>query len=395
VAQERELTRLSFNNFVPQSDEELRRQAGLFAKQQKVKVTVDTIAGPQIPQKLAAEVETRAGHDIVVLPRSSPYLHKDKLLSLDTLAEDLGNRDGGWYDFGRDYCVVDGQWKGLFWLWIDFPGSYNKRYFDEAGLQAPDTWEELLKAGRVLKRRGHPVGIAISQCGDANSSFWSILWSFGGKVLDADGKTIAMETPEMEATLEYYKSLYTDAMDNEVLSWDDASNNRCLVSGKCSWIHNPISAYESARSYHMPIANDIYFHRTPAGPGGRYEEVGGAGLGIWNFSPHIELAKEFLAFLFARENYNAWITASFGYNHPGLRYFANNPIWQKDPKTAELPKEAEYARASGWPAKPSAYVQLIENNYILPNMTAKAVTGTPVKEAIQWGAEQVRKVFAV
>jgi multiple sugar transport system substrate-binding protein len=393
AAQERQFTMLSFNNFVPQSDEELRRQGQVFAKQRKVKVTVDTIDGSQIPQKLAAEAETRAGHDVIVLPRSSPYLYKDNLVSLDAMGEELGKRHGGWYDFCRDYCVVDGHWKALYWLWIDFPGQYNKRYFDEANLQPPDTWEELLKTGRVLKKRGHPVGIAISQCFDANSSFWSILWGFGGKVLDADGKTIAMEMPEMEATLEYYKALYTEAMDNEVLSWDNASNNRCLVSGKCSWIHNPISAYESARSYHMPIANDIYFHRTPAGPAGRYEEVGGAAVGIWNFSPHIELAQEFLAFLFAPENYNAWITASFGYNHPALRDFANNPIWQKDPKTAELPKEAEYAKASGWPAKPNQYVQLIENNYILPNMAAKVVTGTPIKEAIQWGVGQVRRVF--
>jgi multiple sugar transport system substrate-binding protein len=67
-----------------------------------------------------------------------------------------------------------------------------------------------------------------------------VLW---GKALEADGKTIAMESPEMEAALEYYKALYTEAVDSEVLSWDDAGNNRCLVAGKCRWIHNPISAY--------------------------------------------------------------------------------------------------------------------------------------------------------
>lgn len=116
-------------------------------------------------------------------------------------------------------------------------------------------------------------------------------------------------------------------------------------------------------------------------------------LGIWNFSPHIELAKEFLAFLFEREHFNSWITASFGYNQLPLRSFASNPIWQKDPKTAIIPQEGEYARARGWPAKPNEYVQLIENNYILPNMAAKAVTGTPIKEAIYWGVEQVRHVF--
>jgi hypothetical protein len=38
-------------------------------------------------------------------------------------------------------------------------------------------------------------------------------------------------------------------------------------------------------------------------------------------------------------------------------------------------------------------VQIIENNYILPNMVAKTVTGTPIKEAIAWGEVEVRKVL--
>jgi multiple sugar transport system substrate-binding protein len=393
AAQERELTMLSFNHFVPQSDEELRRQAAVFSQKHKVKVTVDTIAGLQLAAKLSAEIETRAGHDVVVLPRSSPYLYKHQLVNLDTLAEELGARDGGWYDFCRDYTYVDGAWKALYWLWISFPGSYNKRQFDAAGFAAPDSWEDLLKAGRVLKKRGHPVGIAISQTSDANSSFWAIMWCHGGKVLEADGKTIAMQTGEMEATLGYYKALYAEAMDSDVLSWDDAGNNRCLISGKCCWIHNPISAYETARTKNMPIHEDIYFHSTPAGPAGRYWGVEGASVGIWNFSKNIDLAQEFLRYLYERENFNAWIAASFGYNQPPLRYYENNPIWSQNPKTAILPKEAEYARARGWPAKPNEFIQLIENNYILPNMAAKVVTGTPIKEALGWGVGEVRKVL--
>jgi hypothetical protein len=58
-----------------------------------------------------------------------------------------------------------------------------------------------------------------------------------------------------------------------------------------------------------------------------------------------------------------------------------------------FPKEAESARARGWPAKPNEYIQIIENNYILPNMAAKAVTGTPIKEAIAWGESEVRRVL--
>ncbi|MGH9316322.1 MAG: hypothetical protein ACRD1P_04365, partial [Thermoanaerobaculia bacterium] len=52
-AQKRELTFLSFNHFVPASDDELRRQAEVFAKQAGVTVRVDTIAGPQMFAKRA------------------------------------------------------------------------------------------------------------------------------------------------------------------------------------------------------------------------------------------------------------------------------------------------------------------------------------------------------
>jgi multiple sugar transport system substrate-binding protein len=393
LAQEREITLLSFNNFVPAADDKLREQAAAFSKQRGVKARVDTIAHLQLPSKIAGEVQTQSGHDITIMQRSQTYLYKNHLIPLDAFAESLGSKYGGWYDWARETTFIDGRWVAVYWLFVTFPGLYNKRHFDEAGLSAPDTWEDLLKAGRVLKPRDHPVGVPISHCFDANVTFWSVLWGYGGKVVEADGKTLAMRRPEMKATLEYYKALYDEAMTNEVLSWDDASNNRCLVSGHCSWIHNPISAYETARTKNMPIHHDIYLHSTPAGPAGRYWGLQGASLGIWKFSKQIDLAKEFMAYLFEEENYSAWIVASEGFMHSALRSYENHPIWQKNPKFAILPKEAQYGRTSGWPAKPNEYIQIIEDSYILPDMVAKAVTGTPIDQAIQGGEEQIRKVL--
>jgi multiple sugar transport system substrate-binding protein len=94
IAQSQELTILSFIHFVPQSDEELRKQAEVFSRLAKVKVTIDTIAGLQLPSKLAAEVQTRTGHDVVALPRSSPYFYKHLLVNLDTLGR--GAWGTGW-----------------------------------------------------------------------------------------------------------------------------------------------------------------------------------------------------------------------------------------------------------------------------------------------------------
>ncbi len=263
-------------------------------------------------------------------------------------------------------------------------------HFKKAGFDhPPKTWDELLKQGKVLKKQGNPVGIPISHCSDAHSTYWSVAWSYGAKVLEADGKTPGIVSDKTAQVIEWYKELYKDAMEPEVLSWDDAGNNRFILSGKGSWIHNPISPYNSALANKQPIADDINHHNSPGGPAGIHSAPPNLSMGIWKFSKNQELAKEFIAYLFQKQNFDAWIVASNAFNHPPLKNLADHPIWARNPKFAMLPKEAEYAHPRGWPAKPSEAVQRIDDNYIMADMVAKAVNGMPTKRAMDWAQEQV------
>jgi multiple sugar transport system substrate-binding protein len=241
----------------------------------------------------------------------------------------------------------------------------------------------------VLKRQGNPVGIPISHCNKASTTFWSILWCYGGKVLEADGKTPALRSDKTAQVIEWYKELYAEAMEPEVLSWDDASSIRFFLSGKGSWIHNPVSAYNAAVSKKMPIADEINHHPSLTGPAGTHSACPILGIGIWKFSKNAQLAKEFIKFLFQKENYDAWIEASNAFSHPPLKDFAGHPIWLKNPKLAMLPKEAEYAHPRGWPAKPNAAVNLVDVNFVLPDMIAKTLQGMPTRRAMDWAHEQV------
>jgi multiple sugar transport system substrate-binding protein len=389
-AQQRELTFLSWNHFVPDSDDELRRQAQVFAKQANAKVRVDTIAHLQLPAKRAAEAQSQSGHDLLMTGGADPFLYESQLADVGDVIDDLGRKYGGWYPFANEGSHTPSGWRATPWFWIAFPGTYNTAHFKKAGVEPPKTWDELLKHGRVLKKQGNPVGIPISHCSDANTTLWSVLWSHGGKVLEPDGKTPAIASDKTAQVVEWYKELYKDAMEPEVLSWDDASNNRFLLAGKGSWIHNPISVYAAAVSKKMPIADDINHHGSPAGPAGTHAAPPINSIGIWKFSKHVDLAKEFLKFLFQKENYDAWITASSAYNHPPLRHLADHPIWVKNPKFAMLPKEAEYAHERGWPAKPNAAVQLVQVNYVLPDMVAKAIAGMPTRRAMAWAEDQIK-----
>ena len=389
-AQKRELTFLSWNHFVPASDDELRKQAEAFGKQAGVTVRVDTIAHLQLPTKYAAEAASQSGHDMIIAQTQTGFLYEHQLVDVQDIVDDLGKKYGGWYPFSKEMALMSSGWKAVPWFWISFPATYNQAHYKKAGLEVPKTWDELLKQGKVLKKQGNPVGIPISHGNDANTTFWSVLWCQGGKVLEADGKTPAINSDKTAQVVEWYKELYKDAMDPEVLSWDDASNNRFMLSGKGSWIHNPISPYNQALAKSMPIADDFNHHNSPGGPGGIHSAAPISGISIWKFSKNIDLAKEFIKFHFQKENFDAWIVASNAFNHPPLRNFADHPIWAKNPKFAMLPKEAEYAHARGWPAKPNAAVNLIDVNFALPDMVAKAIAGMPTKRAMAWGEEQVK-----
>jgi multiple sugar transport system substrate-binding protein len=388
-AQKRELTFLSWNHFVPAADDELRKQAEAFSKQSGVATRVDTIAHLQLPAKYAAEAQSQSGHDMILAGGAYPFLYENILADVGDVIDELGKKYGGWYPFAQESALTSSGWRAVPWFWISFPATYNMAHYKKAGLEYPKTWADLLKGGKALKKQGNPVGIAISHCADANTTFHSVNWSHGGKVLEADGKTPALNSEKTAQVIEWYKELYKDAMEPEVLSWDDASNNRFILSGKGSWIHNPISPYNAALAQKMPIADDINHHPSPAGPAGIHSAPPINAIGIWKFSKNAGPAKDFIRFLFQKENFDAWIVASNAFNHPPLRHFADHPIWARNPKFAMLPKEAEYAHPRGWPAKPNDAVQLIDINYVLPDMVAKAVNGMPTKRAMEWGQEQV------
>ena len=389
-----EIALLSPTHFVPSSDKKLQELAQRFTQDTGIRVTIDQIASPQLPAKLAAEVQLQSGHDLVDLRMHLPIYHEPHLVDLTDVVVPLAEKNGGLYGFCEEAARVQGRWRAMPWHHQSFPGSYNKLYFDQVGEKAPDTWDDLLRAGRKLKVNGYPVGIAIAQTYDAISTLSAIMWCYGSKTVEADGKTVAINSKETEAAIEYVRQLYTDAMEPEVLLWDDNSNNRLLLSGRGSWIHNAHSHYLMAKEKKMPIAEQIYFHHSPRGPAGRHTPTVVRSLGIWKFSKNIDAAKEFLKFHFDRENYSEFIMASACFNAPVYKSMEDHPAWETDPKYEPIKVGGQFGHLYGWPAPGDEKSQQVTSAFVIPNMFAKAVTGAPTKEAMAWAEGEIRRIYA-
>jgi multiple sugar transport system substrate-binding protein len=394
-AQQREISYLCWNNFAPNSDKKLAEIGPRFTKDTGIKIKIDHIAHAQQAAKYASEVQSQAGHDLVEMRMHFPWLYEPQLVDLSDLVAELEKQYGKILASAEETAKVKGVWRAVPQYHLPFVAAYREDLFKKASLKIPDTWDELYTVGKELKKMGNPVGIPIAQNYDSISTAGPVLWSNGGLEIDKDGKTVRINSPATEHTIEWYKKMYRDCMEPEVLSWTDASNNNSLVAGKAGWIHNPLSAYLTARNRKMVTADGINHHRSLGGPQGRHETDVPRHIGIWKFSKNIDASKEWIRYLLGkREVYDEYIMSGDAFLLPVFDKLSDHPVLKTDAKFAALKAEGVQFHCYGWPAPPSDKVQRITNEFILPNMIAKAVTGTPTKEAVVWAEKEMQRIIA-
>ena len=393
--QQREISYLCWNNFAPNSDKKLAEIGQRFTKDTGIKIKIDHIAHAQQAAKYASEVQSQAGHDLIEMRMHFPWLYETQLAEVPDLVAELEKKYGKALPSAYETAQVKGVWRAVPQYHTFFVATYREDLFKKASLKVPDTWEELYTVGKELKKMGHPVGVPISQNYDSISTASPILWSLGGMEIDKDGQTVRINAPATEQAIEWYKKVYRDCMEAEVLSWTDSSNNDSIVAGKAGWIHNPVSAYLTARNRKMVTADGINHHRSLAGPAGRHETDVPRHIGIWKFSKNVEPAKEWIRYLLGkREVYDEYVMSGDAFNLPVYANLQDHPVLKTDPKFAALKAEGVQFHCYGWPAPPSDKVQRITNEFILPNMIAKAVTGTSTKEAVAWAEKEMKRIIA-
>ncbi len=399
-AQEREIRMMTWSHFVPASDEELKRQLQEFGKMEGIKVSLDRVAHLQVPAVHATEVQGKSGHDISFMWIGEPYLYTNYLAPVGDLVEKIATRGGGLTDdkVGRG---TDGRYHALPWYFISFPIALRTDLIADLGENLPDTWEDVLRIGAKLKKKGHPVGIQIAHSFDSNAILRGIIWSWGGSLVAKDSKTVVLNSKETLEAYKFIKRLYKEAMEPEVLAWDDRNNNVCLNSGKCSMILNPVSAYNSAvRDNTLIPGTDRPVHQVinhiipPKGPAGRYMSASYNVMGIWKWTKNLEACKKFIEYHFQPEQQNKFITASLGYNQPLLKAYGLHPIYASNPKFYFAPYIGEYTHAPGWPGSPTAATQVVWDKYIIPDTVGEYVTGKlSAEDAVKKAESMIKREY--
>jgi multiple sugar transport system substrate-binding protein len=395
-AQQKTLSILCWSHFVPAYDKWFDQFGQEWASKNNVKLTIDHIPHLNLAAKIAAEVATQSGHDIVQLAASGTEKFAPALIDLQDLADKLGKKYGGWTPLADNYSSYKGKFHSIPDYFIDFPQLYRKDLWTEIGMpNGPDTWEEVRQGGAKLKAKGFPAGIGLAHHNDSRNSWRAIQWCFGGSEVAKDGKTLTYNSPQIREALKYMKALYKEAMTPEVLAWDDASNNRLLASGRGSWIHNPISAYRTIEGQNKELANKIHIGLSPKGPAGRLSFANCLAYGVTKFSKNQDTAKAFIEHL--TDNFKEAFRASTGYNNPFLKTYAKGPlpIISEDPKLKVLEKSPEYHYTIGHPGPLTIAADEVYQQFVMIDAVAQfCADKMDLEQTVKWAEEKLKSIYA-
>ena len=166
------------------------------------------------------------------------------------------------------------------------------------------TWAFFLDAAEKCFKGGYPFGMPMSTTPDAVNWVGTMFAAHGVQLVDAEGN-ITVKSDATRQVLEWFQKA-VPLFPPTVFAWNDASNNKALISGQSALIMNSPSAWAVAKRDAPKVAEQLWTFQPPKGPNGRYDTGINRFWGIWNFSSNKAAAKSLLAFLSTRFSVEDW-----------------------------------------------------------------------------------------
>jgi len=402
-----------WDHWVPAGNPAMSKLIAQWADKTKTDVQVDyiTTVGNKNLLTIAAEAQARTGHDALAFPTWEVHNNGRMLEPMDDVVKRLVAKNGPIAPIDEYLAKVDGSWRAM----PSISGSQNKpscarmSFFKQNGVDlqaiAPVsgemgegygkwTWDAFVDMAPKAQKAGLPFGLPLGQFPDAVDWTGSLFAAYGAQLVDEKGN-ITVKSDKVRQVLEWAKKLVPN-LPGDVFSWDDASNNRALISNKSALIFNPPSAWAVAKKDAPQIAEDCWYVSNPAGPAGRFVPYLPYFWGVWNFAKNKQAAKDLIEWLSEREQAQQLCTVTSGYDIPPFQSMTDFPIWTEEgpPKGVVYnypirPQHHAQAHIAAYPAPPDIAVQ-IYNQATMTQMIARCTQGgQSVEQTIAWAQGEI------
>jgi len=399
-----------WDHWVPNANGATEKLIKEWGEKEKVDVQIDFITsqGNKLLLTTAAEAQARSGHDILAMNTFLPARYAEQLVPMNDVMEGLIKENGAVNATVEYLGKVGGKWLAIpatVGSQIKGPCSRIDLMKQLAGIDvqamypagAPpkaDAWtlDAFLKAAEACNKGGHAFGIGLGTTSDSVDTIGAVFHAFGAVLVDAKGE-IVVKNDQVRQALDYYKKLIS-FLPPDVPSWDDASNNKWLVSGKGALIMNPPSAWAVAKRDAPKVAEQCWTHGFAAGPKGRFAPFVPYFWGIWNFSKNQAAAKSLIVHLSQPSSAEKMVAASGGYDLPSFANLTTFKTWAEEgPPKGTLyhypnPHNHQILSIAGAPAPhkigEQIYVQALQTQ-----MAVRHFRGEAMEKTLDWAAGEL------
>jgi multiple sugar transport system substrate-binding protein len=395
---------LRWNDFVPASDQLWRRE--LLPEGEKalgVKINFETVNANDLQPRITSAIQSGAGPDLIMLNNNHPQLYAESVVDMADLVGELAKAEGTHYPLVKANSGDGGKWLSMPWAIIGGMIAYRKSWFEEVGASKfPETWEQYREVGKKLKAKGRPIGQTLGHTfGDAPVFAYPFMWSWGGKEVEADGKTVAINSKGTVDSVKFMTGFWKDAHDEGGLAWDDTNNNRAFLSQTIAATLNGASIYiESLRNPDKYISDkgaqlktDILHSPLPKGPAGQFSMHTYHSHVMPSYSKNQKAAKEFLKWAHSKPVYEKWFISQKGFATPTTPEWEKHKLWDEDPVMAPYKVAGKLGLTPGHAGPSNKKAGEVLSKYIIVDMYAKAVQGMPAEEAVKWAEGELKKVY--
>lgn len=399
-----------WDHWVPGANKATEALVKEWAEKNKVEVSMDFITsqGNKLLLTTAAESQAKSGHDVLAFSTWLPARYSEQLVPMNDVMEPLIKENGKVNDTVEYLGKLNGKWLAVpatVGSQIKGPCSRIDLLKKHAGIdiqamypvgQAPkaDAWnlDNFVKAAEACHKGGNPFGIGLGTTSDSVDAAGALFHAFGAQLVNAKGD-IVVKNDQVRQVLDYYKKLM-QFLPADVPSWDDASNNKFLVSGQGTLIMNPPSAWAVAKRDAPQVAEQLWTHGFPVGPKGRYAPFLPYFWGIWNFSKNQSAAKSLITYLSQASSAEKMTNASQGYDLPAFEKLTTFKVWaEESPPKGTLyhypnPHNHQTLSIAAAPA-PHKIAEQIYTQAIMTQMVVRYAKGEAMDKTLDWAAKEL------
>jgi multiple sugar transport system substrate-binding protein len=325
-------------SLAPQVDKIMQEQCYAYAKQAGIKdneIDYSIIGSAQILPKLVASLEAGNPPDITRVGTNNAQIYRSQghLLDVTDMVHKMEKQAGGLFPVSlasvmhkdKAYSIPQSVSPWALVTRLDI--------LEAEKVAPPKTWDEFVEISKKLQKPPKLTGFGpcLGLYSDTDNNVMNMIWCYGGKLVEADNKTVALHSKGTVAAVQLLADMFNKhkIIPKGAISWDNTGNNKAYQSRQVIFVLNPSSIFAHLADSDKDLYNTTGMLPIPAGPAGAIEELSTAEWVLFKHNPYAEVAKGLAEYWMAPENLRVMIEEGDGRWGPPYKGMYDSPFWKR------------------------------------------------------------------